>query len=192
LHEQICVVAGHICLDIILNITGKKSDKSNSIFLPGRLNEVAPAILSTGGIVSNVGIALYKLGINTKLIGKVGNDFFGKAITQLLSSLDETLANRIITGREINTSYTLIINQTEIDRILFHHPGANDTFSVNDINYDEFENVKIFHFGYPPLMKSMYEDGGEQLNEIFRLVKERGVTTSLDMALPDSSIEFTT
>jgi sugar/nucleoside kinase (ribokinase family) len=45
--------------------------------------------------------------------------------------------------------------------------------------------VRLFHFGYPPLMKRMYENDGVELADIFRRVKARGLTTSLDMALPD-------
>lgn len=43
----------------------------------------------------------------------------------------------------------------------------------------------MFHFGYPPLMRRMYEDEGEQLTHMFSRVKQLGLTTSLDLAKPD-------
>jgi sugar/nucleoside kinase (ribokinase family) len=46
-------------------------------------------------------------------------------------------------------------------------------------------DARLFHFGYPPLMRRMYEDDGAELAEIFRRAKLKCVTTSLDMALPD-------
>jgi len=49
--------------------------------------------------------------------------------------------------------------------------------------------AKHFHFGYPPLMRNMYVNDGEELVKIFRRAKECGVTTSLDMALPDPDSE---
>jgi len=45
--------------------------------------------------------------------------------------------------------------------------------------------ARLFHFGYPPVMRRMFEDDGAELVEMFRRVKEMGVTTSLDMTLPD-------
>ena len=45
----------------------------------------------------------------------------------------------------------------------------------------------MFHFGYPPIMRSMFENSGRELVEIFRRAKATGVTTSLDMSLPDAN-----
>jgi len=186
-YEPSVVVAGHICLDIIPDIVDNDMEDGEQMLLPGRLTEVGPATLSTGGSVSNTGLALYKLGINTRLMGKVGDDMFGKAIIKLLNSYDESLAKGMILDNKVNTSYSLVINPPGIDRILFHCPGANDTFTAQDIDYSKLKNTTLFHFGYPPLMKKMYEDEGEQLSEIFQLVKSKSITTSLDMALPDPS-----
>ena len=49
------VVAGHICLDIIPTIPHERIE-----FEPGRLLQVGPAVLSTGGAVSNTGLALHR------------------------------------------------------------------------------------------------------------------------------------
>ncbi len=73
----------------------------------------------------------------------------------------------------------------EVDRRFLHHPGANDDFCADDIQYAQIKEEKIFHFGYPPLMKNMYINDGSQLAELFKQVKECGLTTSLDMAFPD-------
>lgn len=68
-----------------------------------------------------------------------------------------------------------------------HYPGANDTFGAHDVRYDLLRDARLFHFGYPPLMKRMYERGGIELTQVFRRAKETGLTNSLDMALPDLS-----
>ena len=52
---------------------------------------------------------------------------------------------------------------------------------------DLLDDVALFHFGYPPLMKLMYADGGTQVSSLYRRAKATGVTTSLDMAFPGSS-----
>jgi sugar/nucleoside kinase (ribokinase family) len=53
------------------------------------------------------------------------------------------------------------------------------------VRYDVVGRAKLFHFGYPPLMRKMYEAGGTELVAMFRRVKQLGITTSLDMAVPD-------
>ena len=179
------VVAGHLCLDIIPDMSGSAQDKFETMFLPGRLVEVGPATFSTGGPVSNTGLALHKLGISTQLMGKVGADLFGQAVKQLMVAYDPRLADSMVVDETVSTSYTVVINPPGVDRIFLHCPGANDTFNVEDVPYEQVVTASLFHFGYPPIMRLMYADGGQQLAEIFRRARETGVTCSLDMALPD-------
>lgn len=179
------VVAGHICLDIIPQLTGSTRDQFERTFLPGRLLEVGPVTFSTGGSVSNTGLALHKLGIQTQLMGKVGDDLLGQVVRQLLGSHGPHLADGMVVDKMVNTSYTIIISPPGVDRMFLHYPGANDTFSGADVRYEVVTESILFHFGYPPLVKRMFEDDGAQLVEIFQRVKELGVTTSLDMTLPD-------
>jgi sugar/nucleoside kinase (ribokinase family) len=179
------VVAGHLCLDVIPDLSRNNKDKFERTFQPGRLIDVGPVSFSTGGAVSNTGLALNKLGIKTALLGKVGDDLFGQAIRQIMSAYGADLTSSMIVDPTVATSYTVIINPPGVDRIFLHCPGANDTFSAGDIPYDMLSGVRLFHFGYPPLMKRMYEGGGAELAEIFRRAKQHCVTTSLDMALPD-------
>ena len=143
--------------------------------------------VSTGGPVSNTGIALSILGINIKLMGKIGNDYFGEGVLKLLKERNADDGMIVIDGEE--TSYTIVVVPPGFDRIFLHNPGANNTFAADDINYDLVQQAELFHFGYPPLMKKIFENDGEELIKIFRSVKELGVTTSLDMSLPDASSE---
>jgi sugar/nucleoside kinase (ribokinase family) len=152
---------------------------------PGKLNNIGQPILSTGGAVSNTGLSLYKLGVTTELIGKVGNDHFGQIILSLLGALDERLIKNMIVSENEPSSYTIVISPPNEDRMFFHCAGVNDTFTIDDVDFDRLKGTDLFHFGYPPLMKMMYMDEGIQLAELFKKVKEMGITTSLDIAQPD-------
>jgi sugar/nucleoside kinase (ribokinase family) len=180
------VVAGHICVDVIPDLSAVPLDRLAVLFRPGNLTEVGPVTLSTGGTVSNTGLALHKLGIRTQLIGKVGNDFLGHAICQTVDSRGPGLVDGLIVDETVNTSYTIVISPPGVDRIFLHHPGANEVFDAADVRYDVVAGARLFHFGYPPLMKRMLHEGGTQLLEMFQRVQGMGVTTSLDMAVPDS------
>lgn len=184
--EYDAVVAGHLCLDIIPQIPAMPGGLT-PLLTPGKLSAVGPAVLSTGGAVSNTGLALHKLGIKTKLMGKVGDDLFGIAIRRIVDDWGSGLTEGMIVDPTVTSSYTMVINLPGIDRSFLHHTGANDTFTAADVRYGLIEQARLFHFGYPPLMRAMYADGGRELATLFRCVKATGCTTSLDLALPDAA-----
>lgn len=175
------VVAGHICLDIIPDWR----IGSIKTIIPGHILEMSGLKLSAGGAVANTGIALKKLGINTALLGKVGADALGKVILEILKKEDKTLAeNMIISGNEVS-SYTIVLNPPDTDRIFLHYPGPNHSFTANDIPYEKIKSSHIFHFGYPPLMQKFYENDGKELVKMFQRIRKMKIINSLDMAMPD-------
>jgi sugar/nucleoside kinase (ribokinase family) len=181
------IVAGHLCLDIIPQFVADLGSDLAAYLMPGHLIEVGPATLSTGGTVSNAGINLHRLGIHTYLMGKIGDDALGKVILEIVNRRDPELAQGMIVVPGESSSYTLVIDPPGVDRVFLHYSGTNHTFGVEDIRYELLADVRLFHFGYPPLMTRMYADGGRELAEIFRRAKETGVSTSLDLAMPDPS-----
>ncbi len=179
------VVAGHICLDIFPEIVAAGNERFLARVQPGHLVEIGPAAFSTGGPVSNTGLALHKLGVPTRLMGKIGADLFGQTIRDILAGHSPELARGMIVDDASSTSYSLILSPPGVDRIFLHSPGANHTFGATDVDYDLVAQADIFHFGYPPVMRRMYENGGREMAEMFARVKTLGVLTSLDMAFPD-------
>lgn len=178
-------VAGHICLDIIPQFPDTGIREIIELFKPGKLINVAEAKISTGGPVSNTGIAIKKLGLNVAFMAKVGDDDFGELVINLLNKQGDT--SGISISKTDRTSYTIAIAPPGIDRIFLHHPGANDHFSSADLNTSIISHSKLFHFGYPPVMENCYRNEGAELVKIFQIAKSSGASTSLDMALPDPS-----
>jgi len=181
------IVAGHICLDILPDLSGIPQDEWHTLFRPGSLLNAGPVHFAPGGVVANTGLTLHKLGISTRLMGKIGDDLFGQAILQIVDSFQPGLADDTLVDNTVSTSYTIIINPPGVDRIFLHCPGANDTFNADDLHDDMLVKGRLFHFGYPPVMRQMYIDNGAQLVQILRRAREIGLTTSLDMTLPDPS-----
>jgi sugar/nucleoside kinase (ribokinase family) len=173
------VVAGHISLDLFPGLHGPVT------LDPGRLVVVGPATMSTGGAVANTGLALHRLGVRVRLVAKVGADLFGNAVLEALASRDPELAANMIVSPGDVTSYTIVINPPGVDRTFLHCPGANQTFSAADVRYDELAGVRLFHFGYPPLMREMYAADGAQLCRMFEQVHGAGPATSLDLCALD-------
>ena len=183
------VVAGHICLDVIPDLSGLGAEPLSTLLRPGQLVEVGNPALATGGPVSNTGLALHILGVKTQLMGKVGDDPLGHVVTQIVADQGAGLADGMVVDPEAATSYSIIISPPDIDRIFLHSPGANNTFGAADVRYDVVAQARLFHFGYPPLMRRIYADNGAELIEIYRRVRALEVTTSLDMAVPDPATD---
>lgn len=174
------VAAGHICLDITPVFPEDKGTDFSAIFSPGTLTNVGPAQLSTGGSVANTGQALRFFGADVTLMGKVGDDPLGKTLLSLLGD-----GEGMIVSPGAATSYSIALAVPGSDRFFLHCPGANDTFCAQDLDLARLRDASHFHFGYPPLMRRLYEDGGEELARIFTLAKESGLSTSLDLASVD-------
>ena len=179
------IVAGHLCLDLIPQFTSHAGDGMGDYVAPGRLTEVGAMTLSTGGAVSNTGINLGRLDVDTQLMGKIGDDLFGRAILDIVRGYDPALAAGMVVVPGESSSYTVVINPPGVDRAFLHCPGANDTFGADDVRYDLLAQARLFHLGYPPLLRRLYLDDGRELAEMFQRAKGVGATTSLDLAMPD-------
>ena len=181
------IAAGHICLDITPVFPAERTyTGADELFVPGKLIRTEPADVHAGGSVANTGLALKLLGNDVTLMGKIGDDAFGRMIEQVLAGYG---AGGLLVDPQSSTSYSVVLAVPGVDRIFLHNPGANDTFTGRDVPDEALEDAVLFHFGYPPLMKKMYENRGEELASLFSRVKSRGIATSLDLAAIDPATE---
>ncbi|MEI8241651.1 MAG: carbohydrate kinase family protein [bacterium] len=177
------VVAGHVCLDIIPAFP-KLAASLDMLLVPGKLVDVGPATISTGGAVANTGLALHRLGLPVRPVAKVGDDAFGRAVLDVFRAAGAT-TDGLVVDPAASTSYTVVLSPAGCDRIFLHCPSANDLFGASDLSAAVLSGASLLHFGYPPLMRRMYADGGTELRALLLRAKDAGVTTSLDLALPD-------
>ena len=140
-----------------------------------------------GGAVANTGLAMKRLGGDVRLMGKIGKDELGALILKRLE--EHGAAEGMILSDQEKTSYSVVLAIPGIDRIFLHDPGANVTFSGSDLDFEAIKGADLFHFGYPTLMRRMYQNQGEELARMFRRIKEGGTAISLDMAAIDPSSE---
>lgn len=183
------LIAGHICADIIPALPSAQGRSLGDILKPGTLVNVGPVTTSTGGAVANTGLALFKLGASVALAGKVGTDAFGDLILKVLRGQAPALADAMIVTPGADSSYTMVISVPGIDRVFLHHPGANDTFTAGDLPEATLRTAGLLHFGYPPLMRQMFLNDGDELVKLLERAREAHVPTSLDMSMPDPNSE---
>lgn len=178
------IVAGHLCLDLLPQMN---HIRLSDLAIPGHLFETGPMNFSTGGAVSNTGLALHRLGVNVSLMSTVGDDLIGQMIVAFLEGRDQGLARNVVKRPGIPSSYTVVLSPEKADRIFLHCTGTNAVFTSADIDYERVGQSKIFHLGYPPLLPTLIENNGAELARLFQQAKASGAITSLDMTLPDAS-----
>lgn len=182
------VVGGYLGVDLTPGFyeTSGHFNPAN-VFKPGSLTEVGNLSISLGGVVANTGSALKIFDQQVLLMGLIGNDLLGEIALKILK--ENSLSEGIITNDQAGTAYGIVLSPPGCDRIFFESPGCNRNFTSSDIDYRTVAQSRIFHFGYPPLMKAFYDNNGEELEKMFSNVKALDVLTSLDMTLPDPESE---
>ncbi|MFG0249433.1 MAG: carbohydrate kinase family protein [Phycisphaeraceae bacterium JB051] len=184
-NDQSIIVAGHICLDLTPAFVGS----ATATLDPGTLTRVGQMQRSVGGSVANTGMALHQLGVKTRLMGRVSDDLFGDEVLRLLGQASPFLTQGMIRVFGESTSYSVVIAPPGVDRMFLHCPGCNDQFQASNVALPDDANIKLLHFGYPPVMRSIYQHDGCELVQIFDKAHASGIATSLDMCSVDPDSE---
>ena len=179
------VAAGHICIDItpVFPENTEKVRNPGDILISGKLIQMSAPDVHTGGAVANTGLGMKIMGADVRLLGKIGDDAFGGMIKGILDQYGA--GDGLVVSRGETTSYSVVLAIPGVDRIFLHCPGANDSFTKDDIPEKDLEDAALFHFGYPTIMKRMYENDGSELVQLFQRIKEMGIATSLDLSAVD-------
>ncbi|MDD3219662.1 MAG: carbohydrate kinase [Lachnospiraceae bacterium] len=101
-----------------------------------------------GGAPCNVLAMLKKLGKECAFIGKVGNDMFGKQLTDTIEAAG-IHTEGLVVDPYYNTTLAFVKTFANGDRdfSFYRHPGADMMLGEEEVDYDMIENAKLFHFG---------------------------------------------
>ena len=182
------VVAGVTCIDLAPKFQNDPETSIAELFRPSSTLFVGKMTTTPGGAVSNTGLALCRFGMRTRLMGRVGQDDLGNLLLRKFEPWTDT--SSFERSEEEGTSYSLVIAPIGIDRFFIHDPAVNDTFTTQALDFDEIEKARLFHFGYLPVMRAMCQNTGEEAVRMYRRIHELGVTTSMDLCMPDVSQNY--
>ena len=101
------MVAGHLCLDMFPSFGDTSAETVGELFRPGGLVNANELCFSTGGTVSNTGIAMRKLGNRVRLCSCVGDDHLGKLTVELIEKYVKADGIRVVNGA--GSSYTIVL-----------------------------------------------------------------------------------
>jgi sugar/nucleoside kinase (ribokinase family) len=146
----------------------------------GELLAVDRTPLKAGGCASNVAVNLVKQGIAAEICGCVGADAPAEAVLQMLGSagVDCGQVRRLDSHP---TSQTIILLVEGEDRRFIHSFGANAAFNVGQIRREWIDGLKVFYLGGLFVMPAIRT---EELAELLRYCRQRGITTVVDVVVP--------
>ncbi|MEJ7587448.1 MAG: carbohydrate kinase family protein [Ferruginibacter sp.] len=162
---------GILCADVL----GKTVDN-----LPqkGKLNLVDNISLQIGGCAANVAISLAKLGVNTSLVGKVGDDSLGKFLINTLQS-ENVGVKGLKVDKNVSTSASMVMISGDSERSIIHALGANKEFCYEDIDVDILKETTILLIAGTFLMPGFDGTGTEKL---LKTAKENNILCCMDTA----------
>jgi sugar/nucleoside kinase (ribokinase family) len=137
-------------------------------------------LLTIGGCAANVAVDLGKLGISAAVVGRVGDDVFGRVVTDMLRQRQLDVSSIQVTPG-VDTSQTMIVNVAGEDRRFIHTFGANAEFRAADIPADRAAQCKVLYLGGYLLMAKV--DAWE-LAAVFAAARQAGAKTVLDVVTP--------
>ena len=145
----------------------------------GKLHATEALVLTGGGITTNSGVTMARLGLKVGVLSYVGDDAWAPVIRQLLRSegVDDSL---LLIHPEAPTSTTVVPIDASGERSFFHcvgAPGLIDGSSILD-RLKLLAQARIFLLGYYSLMPNLEP----QLPEVFKTLRAAGCQTAMDAA----------
>ena len=101
-----------------------------------------------GGAPANFLAALAKFGANTVLMGKVGNDAFGKAMLNVIRKAGVDTQGVVVSDDVFTTMAFVTLDETGDREFSFaRKPGADTQLRFEELDLSLIEDCKVFHFG---------------------------------------------
>jgi sugar/nucleoside kinase (ribokinase family) len=162
------IVADHVCSPIS-HLPG-----------PGELVLADQLLLTIGGCAANVAVDLVKLGLSAAVVGRVGEDVFGRIVADMLRERQVDVSALQISP-DLETSQTLIVNVAGQDRRFIHTFGANAAVRAADIPLDRVAKCRVLYLGGYLLLRGVQAD---ELVPVFAAARRAGAKTVLDVVTP--------
>lgn len=152
----------------------------------GKLVLVDPLEVTTGGIVSNAGIAMARLGMKVSAFSYLGRDAWASVVREKYQA-EGIDTSRLATHPTGSTSTTVVLIDPSGERSFAHTVGAPLSMDVALFreNLDLFARSRMMVLGYYSLMPNLEKD----LAEIFAAIRAEGCMTALDAAGDGGSMQ---
>lgn len=101
-----------------------------------------------GGAPGNFLAALSKFGCSTAMIGKVGDDMFGKLLVNTMKKSGISAEGIVVDGSVFTTMAFVALDETGNREFSFaRKPGADTCLRAEELKLELIDEAKVFHFG---------------------------------------------
>ncbi len=137
-----------------------------------------------GGAVANAAAVLGKYGAKSALIGKVGNDMFGRYLRQFFTDLGVDCGGMIL-DEDYNTTLAFVSLDEQGDRdfAFYRRHEADTRLTVGELPAEILTDTRIFHFGSLSLTA---EPSRSATYAALDMAKQAGALISYDPNFRDS------
>lgn len=133
---------------------------------------------NAGGAPANVVVAASGFGMETAYLGMVGDDAFGRYLTEVLQSRGVDVSGLKISEKVHTTlAFVHLFPNGDRDFSFFRKPGADIMYNADDLDLDAIRGAKVFHFGSLSLTDEPVRSATFEALKAARLA---GVTVSYD------------
>jgi len=149
--------------------------------LAGGRHMVDEVRITAAGTAAGTSVDLAKLGIETVVLGAIGDDELGELLVQMLDrhGVDTT---RLVRKQDDRTSVSILLIGDDGERqVVVRLPGANSHLSLDDVDFDAIAEADLLHVGGVDVLGKF---AGAPLREVMAFARSRGVPTSLDVLGP--------
>jgi sugar/nucleoside kinase (ribokinase family) len=149
--------------------------------LAGGRHMVDEVRITAAGTAAGTSVDLAKLGIETVVLGAIGDDELGELLVQMLDrhGVDTT---RLVRKQDDRTSVSILLIGDDGERqVVVRLPGANSHLSLDDVDFDAIAEADLLHVGGVDVLGKF---AGAPLREVMAFARSRGVATSLDVLGP--------
>lgn len=143
----------------------------------GELARVDGVTIHNGGNAMTAAINLTKLGVETRMVGKVGCDLFGQFLEERLNAHGVDTRG-LKKDENTNSSVSIVLLDKSGERSFLHTVGTNGTLTESDIDYSIINECDLVFLTGTYLMDTF--DGAETAL-FLKKCKEMGKTTFLDV-----------
>lgn len=176
-----CIVCGSCVVDVLVRPVPLETPIGG-----GKLFQTEPLELTTGGIVSNSGITMARLGMRVAAFSYVGNDPWADVIRDRYEA-EGLRADGLLTHPTGATSTTAVLIDPTGERSFMHCVGAPkllDKLAFFD-HIEMFRRSRAILLGYYPLLPNLLGD----LPEVLAALRQEGCLTALDAAGDGGDLE---
>lgn len=166
--DVLCV--GQLAADIVVRPV-------ENLDFTGDTQRVQLIELKNGGDCLNVAIGLSRLGCRVGFVGKIGRDSWGDFLS---SQIDEAGIDKrgLYRTSDAPTCSVIVLIKSSGERTFLYSGGANDTFCLEDIDFNLLEESASVHVGGTYLLPLFDGQGAASL---FEQARRMGKRTSMDV-----------